>query len=215
MENIIAIVFFSVLGWLVYRYLRAAKIKKREALIDRYRFPDSINQKILEKYPHLNEQQLNQVILGLREYFHICNVAGRKMVAMPSQVVDVAWHEFILFTRKYDLFCKNAFGRFLHHTPAEAMETPTLAQTGIKRAWKIACQREDIKPKIPYKLPLIFALDVQLGINDGFTYTLNCKALGKDGYCASHIGCSSGGCGGSSDGGGSSGGCGGGCGGGD
>ena len=140
------------------------------------------------------------------------------MVSMPSQVVDDAWHEFILFTRAYDGFCRKALGRFLHHTPAEAMAAPTLAQEGIKRAWRLACVREGIDPKFPTRLPLIFALDAMLGISDGFTYTLECtdqRSGGCGGYCASHIGCGSG-CAGDSgadsgDSGGSS--CGGGCGG--
>ena len=61
---------------------------------------------------------------------------------MPSQVVDDAWHTFILFTRNYELFCRKAFGRFLHHTPAEAMAGQTTATEGIKRTWRIACQLE-------------------------------------------------------------------------
>ena len=47
----------------------------------------------------------------------------------------------------------------------------------------------------PTRLPLLFALDTELAIADGFRYTLNC-AQRQDGgaavYCASHIGCSSG-----------------------
>ena len=76
------------------------------------------------------------VFRALRDYFWMCNVGKRKMVAMPLQVVDDGWHEFILYTRSYKVFCKKALGRFLHHTPTEAMRTPTLAQEGIKRAWR-------------------------------------------------------------------------------
>ncbi len=35
----------------------------------------------------------------------------------PSQRVDLAWHEFLLFTRLYLEFCTVHFGRFLHHDP--------------------------------------------------------------------------------------------------
>ena len=126
----------------------------------------------------------------------MCNVGKRNMVAMPSQVVDDAWHEFILFTRAYKSFCKKSLGRFLHHTPTEAMKTPTLAQEGIKRAWRLACAKEHISPSSPTRLPLIFAIDAMLNIPNGFTYTLNCQDRRSpayaDGYCAGHIGCSSG-----------------------
>jgi hypothetical protein len=138
---------------------------------------------------------------------------------MPSQAVDDAWHEFILFTRQYAQFCRSAFGRFLHHTPAEAMRSPTQASDGIKRTWRLACAGEGIDPERPQRLPRLFAMDAALLIAGGFIYQLDCLAAGCDGamgagFCASHIGCGSGcsGDSGSSDGDGGSG-CGGGCGG--
>jgi hypothetical protein len=100
---------------------------------------------------------------GLREYFQLCREARNRLVAMPSQVVDDAWHEFILFTRQYQQFCERGLGRFLHHTPAEAMRSPTDAQDGIKRAWRLACRRDGIDPKAPQSLPLLFALDACSG----------------------------------------------------
>lgn len=46
------------------------------------------------------------------------------MVSMPSRVVDVAWHEFILLTRVYAEFGEEGLGRFLHHTPAAEIKSP-------------------------------------------------------------------------------------------
>lgn len=214
MGAFISVALAAVISYLVYKAYRKWLVSRREQLIDTYQFPPAIARKLIEKYPHLTDQDADYVIAGLREYFHLCNIAGNRMVSMPSQVVDVAWHEFILFTRKYENFCNKALGRFLHHTPAEAMKSPTLAQKGIKTAWNISCSRENIPPKSPTQLPLLFAMDSQLMIPDGFNYTLNCQSQepGKnDTYCAGHIGCGSG-CGGSSCSGDSSG-CSGGCGG--
>jgi hypothetical protein len=130
-------------------------------------------------------------------------VAGKRFVSMPSQVVDDAWHAFILFTRGYQSFCQRAFGRFLHHTPAEAMRSQTQAQDGIRRAWRLACLREGIDPGRPERLPLLFAIDGLLGIPNGFRYDLVCQpGAANSGYCASDIGCG-GGCGASSSCGGS------------
>jgi hypothetical protein len=107
------------------------------------------------------------------------------------------------------------------------MRTPTAAQEGIKRAWRLSCAKHGINPALPTRLPLLFAIDEQLNIGNGFKYALNCKdkasPLYGDGYCAGHIGCASG-CSGDSgssdsggffDSGGDSGGCSSGCGGGD
>ncbi len=192
----------------------------RAAFIERFPLQERLDRRLAALRPELDAGQRREVCEGLRDYFLICNTAGRHMVAMPSQAVDDAWHEFILFTRHYRQFCNRAFGRFLHHTPAEAMRSPTEASEGLKRAWRLACAHEGIDPKQPARLPRLFALDAALGIAGGFVYRLDCLAAGgtgRDGYCASHIGCSSGcsGDSGSSDGGGDSGGgCGGGCGGG-
>lgn len=190
--------------------------RRREAFIENYPYSKFLDQRLATRRPELASEQRAQVFDGLRDYFHLCNTAGQRMVAMPSQVVDDAWHEFILFTRQYELFCRHAFGRFLHHTPAEAMPSPTAASNGIKRAWRLACARENIDPKKPTRLPRLFALDALLLIAGGFIYQLDCMAAGHAGagYCASHIGCG-GGCSGDScgaDGDGGSG-CGGGCGG--
>lgn len=211
-------VFYAALLAAGYFVLNKIVQARRLAFIETYEFHKSIRRKLSDKRPELTPEQQVLVLRALRDWFWMCSRGGRRMVSMPSQVVDDAWHEFILFTRAYEGFCRKALGRFLHHTPAEAMPAPTLAQEGIKRAWRLACAREGINPKFPTRLPLIFALDAMLGISDGFTYTLDCtdrRSGGCGGYCASHIGCGSG-CAGdfggeSGDGGGSS--CGGGCGG--
>ena len=184
---------------------RMRRRQRREAFIAQYRFPERVRLKLVERYPHLNAQQVQQVLDGLRDYFQLCRMAGRRPVAMPSQAVDVAWHEFILYTRQYRDFCDGALGRFLHHTPNDAMPHAQAANAGIRRAWQLACAREGIAPRRPSRLPLLFALDAELGIADGFIYRLDCGATpGSSGaagaHCASHIGCGGGCVGAGSDG---------------
>lgn len=219
MQWLILFVLLVVAGGIIWRLITKAKQRQQLAFLEHCPLPSMIGHRWQQKHPHLDAPQIELVYRALRDYFHICNRAGRRMVSMPSQVVDDAWHEFILSTRAYHSFCNEAFGRFLHHTPAEAMASPTSAQEGIKQAWRLACEREGIDPHNPARLPLLFAIDGQLKIANGFTYTLNCRdaqsqANGNNPYCGSHIGCG-GGCAGDSgcgDTGGDSG-CGGGCGG--
>lgn len=221
--------FFGLLGIAIAIAVFRHKRKKRHLLfIENYNFPDALRKKFAAQYPQLDTEQTNLVFDSLRDYFWLCRQAKRKMVAMPSQAVDDAWHEFILFTRAYKHYCRKALGRFLHHTPAEAMASPIFAEQGIRRAWRLACAREQINPLKPDRLPMLFAIDALLQVPNGFTYVLNCQdrespAFGS-GFCATHIGCASscagdtsppscggdGGDGGDGDGGG---GCGGGCGG--
>ncbi len=207
------LIFLSGFAALVAIALLRHRLRRsREAFIDSYAFPPAIRLKVHKRYPHLAEPELDLVFDALREYFHLCRKAGRHLLAMPSQVVDVAWHEFILFTRNYQTFCGRALGHFLHHTPAEAMATPTLAGDGIKRTWRLACLRGGIDPRAASAVPLLFAIDGRLKIDDGFNYVLDCMlpvAAGER-YCASSIGCGSCGGGCSGQGCGGDGGCGGG-----
>lgn len=212
MEKVIFLAFIIAALFIIYTFItKSSRLK----YIETYRFHPALRKKLLARYPHLSDDQIDLVFETLRDYFFMIRRSKRQMVSMPSQAVDVAWHEFILFTRSYKEFCNRSLGYFLHHTPTEAMKTPTLAQEGIKRAWRLACTAENIDPRQPDRLPIIFAIDTMLAVPDGFRYALDCSnpaspAYGS-GYCASDIGCTSG-CGGDSggsDGGSCSGGCGG------
>jgi hypothetical protein len=195
------------------RLWREHALQRRLEAIRAHPFPQSVRMKFRDVRPHLDSTQEHQAFEGLRDYFICCAQARGRFVSMPSQVADDAWHAFILHTRYYQEFCSKAFGRFLHHTPAEAMSSQTQATEGIRRAWRLACALEHINPKQPERLPRLFALDGALNIADGFCYDIRCTP-GSGNYCASHIGCGSG-CGSSSgadaaDSGGGGSGCGGG-----
>ncbi len=189
--NLYVLLISAAVLSLFYFMLKANKARQLK-YIEHYHFHKGIRHKLSQKHPQLTEQQLDKVFQALRDYFRICHGAKNRRVSMPSQVVDDAWHEFILFTRIYQKFCSKALGRFLHHIPAEAMATPTLAKDDIKRSWRLSCALEQINPKKPVQLPLIFAIDGLLNIDNGFIYQLDCKRTTAGAYCASHIGCSSG-----------------------
>lgn len=216
MGTILAFITFVLFAFYLLR--RAAVVRERSDFIDRFSFDLSIQRRVADQYPHLTPSQIQSVLEGLRDYFKF-SLHAKGMLSMPSQAVDEAWHAFILSTKAYDRFCQRAFGKFLHHHPAETMASPTQATRGIKRIWNLACRKENINPSSPQRLPRLFALDSELKIPGGLVYALNCLATGAaNSYCASEIGggCGGGGCGGGdSDGGSGDSGCGGGCGGGD
>jgi hypothetical protein len=203
---------------------------RREAFIREYTLPHGLFEQLRKKRPGLDLKQCQLVAHALRQFFLAHLKSGRRYVSMPSQVADDLWHEFILHTRHYEVFCRGAFGRFLHHTPAVAVRGGSAqAAAGLRRCWWQVCREEHINPKAPTRLPLLFALDAKLGIADGFVYALDCGALPRregevqGGASATHCGgelstsCgpADGGAGNGSDGGGGDGDGGGGCGGGD
>jgi hypothetical protein len=198
-----------LVGMLVL-HARWARISARRA-IARHPFPSFLRQKLAQAYPQLDDAALRSVERGLRQFFGVSAAAQGRFVAMPSKVVDALWHEFILHTRGYEVFCRRAFGRLLHHTPAEALpaarpgrpRSPTRHE-GLRRAWDGACREEGLDPRKPARLPLLFALDATLGIAGGYVYALDCAALGNDRggtHCATDL--SSDGCGSGAESGGS------------
>ena len=149
----------------------------RAEFIRNYRLPKGIFDSLQRKYPHLESKDCHLVSRALRQYFLAHLKSGRKYVSMPSQAVDEVWHDFILNTRDYAKFCRGAFGRFMHHTPAVVLSSNTQSNEGLRRCWWFACVEENIDPKKPLRVPLLFAIDGKLKIPDGFTYVPDCKGV--------------------------------------
>lgn len=199
---------------------------QRQAHIREFVLPPGLFQKLQLRHPQLTTKDCQLVAQALRQFFMAYLRGGRRPVSMPSQVVDDLWHEFILHTRNYERFCRQAFGRFLHHTPAVVLNGQQASDAGLRRCFWWACREENINPRQPTRLPLLFAIDRKLAIAGGFHYALDCHALRETGraagdgmvvYCAGDISSSTGsggdafgdGAGGGGDGGGDGGGCGG------
>ncbi len=166
----LAIALLILSQWAIYR---------REQFIRHGLLPQFLKLKLRERYVHLSQKDAELVERGLRQFFLACHRARGKFVAMPSQAVDVLWHEFILHTRAYSRWSGFALGRFLHHTPAEALAKSAERNDGLRRAWFWACKDESIDPRLPTRLPLLFALDTKLGIEGGFRYAPDCRAIDR------------------------------------
>ena len=50
----------------------------------------------------------------------------------PSEIVDIAWHEFILHTADYMAYCEMAYGRYIHHRPNRKGEVGKLVSETAK-----------------------------------------------------------------------------------
>ncbi|MDP9912576.1 hypothetical protein J2W27_004702 [Variovorax boronicumulans] len=234
----VAFVLFA--GFAFVATLAWVEKSMRRQFIREARLPPFLIGKLRAAHPQLSPRDAELVLRGLRQFFMAHLRSDRKFVAMPSRVVDTAWHEFILHTQAYQTWCQAAFGGMLHHSPAEVLGKDARRNDGLRRTWYWACKEESIDPRKPARLPLLFALDIKFAIAGGFHYIPDCRAIeratGTDAHCGSSFGDSSSdggssgdaggfggseasgsGDGGSSDGGGASdggGGCGGGCGGG-
>ena len=166
-----------VLGLVLMGVWRRQLTLKREAFIRSFDLPHGLFERLTKQHPGLTLKQCQLVAHGLRQFFLAHLKSGKQFVSMPSQIADDLWHEFILFTRHYDAFCQRAFGGFLHHTPAVVLASARQSNAGLRRCWWHVCREENINPKAPTRLPLLFALDAKLDVPNGFVYAADCDAV--------------------------------------
>ena len=179
--------FFAISAW---------EDSRRRQFIREARMPNFLGAKLRQKYPQLKPGDADLVLRGLRQFFMAHLRSKRSFVAMPSQVADEAWHEFILHTKAYETWCNAAFGKLLHHTPAEVLGRDPKRNDGLRRTWYWACKEESINPRTPSRLPLLFALDAKFAIPGGFRYVPDCRdidrASGSGDHCGTSFGSDSG-----------------------
>jgi uncharacterized membrane protein YgcG len=60
--------------------------------------------------------------------------ADSKKFISPPKAVDAAWHAFILHTRDYEAYCRDRFGRVIHHEPTGAPDPAAYRRAYAHRA---------------------------------------------------------------------------------
>jgi hypothetical protein len=188
----IAAVLIAVIAAVLYLLQRQITQQKRERFLRESDLPAYLGTKLRLAHPGFSAKDADLVEHGLRQFFIANAKSNGKFVAMPSKIADEMWHDFILHTKAYETWCKQAFGKLLHHTPAEALSRSAERNDGLRRAWFWACKEESIDPRKPTRLPLLFALDKKLGIPGGFQYVPDCNDIAKkssDGGVGSDVYC--------------------------
>lgn len=163
----VGLVLLTGMPWRKFVQLRRAEF------IRTYKFPRGLLSKLEQHHPGFTRKESALVSRGLRQFFIAYLMSGKEFVSMPSVVVDDLWHEFILYTRDYQDFCRRAFGGFLHHSPAVILSLENKSNDGLRRVWWYTCKYENIDPSNPTRLPLLFALDEKLNVPGGSLYPLD------------------------------------------
>lgn len=171
---ILTIICIGLPGLILKAYLTH---RRRMAYIATYAWPPGLIDRLKRQHPEFTPADITRIDAGLRQFFRAYLNGGKRSVAMPSKATDALWHEFILYTKSYDAFCQRAFGRFLHHTPAAVLRHgQKQTNEGLRRVWWQCCKEEKIDPYKPAALPLLFALDADLKIQNGYHYTPDCRS---------------------------------------
>jgi hypothetical protein len=171
--------------------LEGRQWSKQKMILEDWKFDSSYTQVVLQKYPHLQDADVIAAFEQLRLYFQICWRYEKRLVAMPSRLIDECWHVFICDTRNYARFCEAVFGRFLHHEPPigyELQKTDNYERNQRQmlvhaRAYHGALYAAEnngneacatnvtVGAKVSLVVPALFSIDEQLRIEGGFCYS--------------------------------------------
>jgi hypothetical protein len=149
-------------------YLSRRRRRARDRFLRLYVFPASVLDQLTKQYPRLVEQDRQQAIEALRDFFLVRLRAGDRLLGMPSRIVDDLWHAFILGTREYKRFCDGAFGRFFHHVPASANPPDRNMQVALRMTYRLARKLEGIHGRS--RLPRLFVIDTELKSEGGQSF---------------------------------------------
>lgn len=83
---------------------------------------DAIVRRAQRKHPYaitddlLKQEYLRFFVMALT------SLNTTKFPCRPPSIIDIVWHEHILFTKQYEADCKFVGGQFLHHTPESSSD---------------------------------------------------------------------------------------------
>jgi hypothetical protein len=69
----------------------------------------------IQKSTRLAAEEVNDLLTEVFCFLQLTAFSNERLT--PSYIVDLAWHELILFTKYYAETCQRLFGRFIHHYP--------------------------------------------------------------------------------------------------
>ncbi len=78
-----------------------------------YRHPELIVR--LEEKLNIPEQEASELFDDLKRFLFLCATQEERLG--PTDRIDEAWHNFILFTKDYRNFCTDILGKFVEHVP--------------------------------------------------------------------------------------------------
>ncbi|MFM9427243.1 hypothetical protein RCH10_003694 [Variovorax sp. GrIS 2.14] len=129
--TLIAVVMLCLL---LAQALKARETSLRRQFVREAELPRFLVGKLIQAYPSMGQRDAELVLRGLRQFFMAHLRSDKKFVAMPSKLVDAAWHEFILHTQGYQRWCEAAFGGMQHHSPAEVLGRDARRNDGLRRS---------------------------------------------------------------------------------
>jgi hypothetical protein len=76
---------------------------------------DRLVARIAAEHPELSADLPARILDQTLAFLETCATSTEPIG--PSELVDIGWHTFILYTHEYAEFCYRIAGRFIHHVP--------------------------------------------------------------------------------------------------
>ena len=97
-----------------------------------HKHPELVNR--LQHVLNITQPEAEQLFEDVKKYLFLAVVTDERLV--PTDAIDLGWHEFLLYTRDYASFCNRFFGAFVHHIPNPKL-SPHVVRTA-KRTVELA-----------------------------------------------------------------------------
>lgn len=102
------------------------------------------NEDILSRFMDMyiiDETEASDIFAETKKFLYLCQLPN---IFIPDEllIVDEMWHNFILFTKEYHVFCEHHFGRYFHHLPASKKDKEQLKRNneadpeGVRREFE-------------------------------------------------------------------------------
>lgn len=82
------------------------------------------NENVISRFTDMfdvSAQEADSIFAETKKFLYLCQLPE---IFIPDEllIVDEMWHNFILFTKDYHIFCDTFFKRYFHHLPASKKE---------------------------------------------------------------------------------------------
>ena len=95
--------------------MQAFQVSEKELLgqLMNYQHPGLLQR--MEEKLQLDSKRVGELFQDMKRFLFLAGTMNKPLA--PPEGIDEAWHNFILFTKDYEEFCRTHFGRFVHHVP--------------------------------------------------------------------------------------------------
>lgn len=112
---------------------------------------DYTDENVIYRFSNLYKMdmdEINDIFMEMKVFLAISSISKDNEVYINNDllVIDEMWHNFILFTKAYEEFCKKFFGVFIHHLPISKNERESflkLREEKPEEASKIFLEKEE------------------------------------------------------------------------